>query len=265
MSNNNQKWWGEEYGFFGNFYMQGDNSKDGYRVLQKQTLRQRTLTEVDGIIRLLNLKSKSKILDIPCGYGRHSIELAKRGFIITGSELNTKHLFIANKEARKNSVKIKFIKENMLDINYNSKFDAVINMFYSFGFFWKDKDNFKVLHNFFKALKPNGQFLMHTDVNVPFIEAGKYKHDETRILANGSILKIVDKYDPVIKRINGSWILKDKDGKEIKKKYSVRVYTKEEFIILCKKAGFRFCKTYSDWNKKLYSKNLEDMIIVATK
>jgi SAM-dependent methyltransferase len=265
MSNNNQKWWSEEYGFFGDFYMEGDNSKEGYRIAEKQNLKQRTLTEVDGILRLLDLKPKSKILDCPTGYGRHSIELVKRGFVVTGSDLNSKHLAVAKKEAEKNSAKIQFVKENMLDLNYDSEFGAVINMFYSFGFFESDEDNFKVLQNFFKALKPNGQFLMHTDVNIPFIQAGKYKHDETRALTNGNALRIVDKYDPVTKRINGFWILKDESGEEIKKEYSVRVYTKEEFIDLCKKAGFRFCKAYSDWDKKPYSEDSEDMIIVATK
>ena len=264
MSNNNQKWWSEEYGFFGEFYMQGDDSYEGYLISQKQNLKQRTLAEVDGIIRLLNLKLKSKILDIPCGYGRHSIELSKRGFMVTGSELNAKHLTVAKKEARKNYAKIHFVKENMLDIDYDSEFDAVINMFFSFGFFDNDEDNFKILKNFFNALKPNGQFLMHTDVNIPFIKSGKYKHNETRTVSNGS-LKIVDKYNPVTKRINGFWILKNKNNKEVKKEYSVRVYTQEEFIALCKKVGFRFCKAYSYWNKKPYSKDSEDMIIVATK
>jgi len=265
MSNNNQKWWSEEYDFFGDFYMRGDDSKEGYLVLKKQNLKQRTLTEVDGVIRLLDLKPKSKILDIPCGYGRHSIELAKKGFIITGSDLNAKFLSIAKKEAEKNSAKIQFIKENMLDINYNSEFDTVINMFYSFGFFENDEDNFKVLQNFFKALKPNGQFLMHTDINIPFIKSGKYEYNETRTLSNNDVLKIVEKYNSLTKRINGFWILKDKNNKEIKKEYSVRVYTKNEFINLCIKAGFRFCRVYSDWDKKPYSKKSQNMIVVATK
>jgi len=59
--------------------------------------------------------------------------------------------------------------------------------------------------------------------------------------------------------------VKDENGKEVKKKYSVRVYTKEEFTGLCIKVGFRFCNTYSNWNKKAYSKDSEDMIIIATK
>ncbi len=245
--------------------MEGDNSKEGYRIDEKQNLKQRTLAEVDGVLCLLGLKPKSKILDCPCGYGRHSIELAKRGFMVIASDLNSKHLSIAQKEVRKESVKIKIVKENMLDLDYNSEFDAVINLFYSFGFFYTDEENFKVLQNFFKALKPNGQFLMHTDVNIPFVLSGKYKKSETRRLEGGNILEIVEDYDPITKRMNGSWVLKDKNGKETKKKYSVRVYSKEGFIELCKKAGFRYCKAYSDWNKKPYSEDSEDMIIVATK
>ena len=77
MSKDNQKWWSEKYGFFGDFYMQGDDSKEGYLISKKQNLKQRTTAEVDGVIRLLDLKQKSKILDIPCGYGRHSIDPAK--------------------------------------------------------------------------------------------------------------------------------------------------------------------------------------------
>ncbi|MFA6255613.1 MAG: class I SAM-dependent methyltransferase [Candidatus Absconditabacterales bacterium] len=265
MDNNNQKWWSEEYGFFGEFYIEGDNSKEGYRVAQKQTLQQRTTTEVNGIIEILNLQAKSKILDCPCGYGRHSLELAKRGFIVTGSDLNAKHLSVAKQKAEKSLEKIQFVKENMLDLEYNTEFDAIINMFYSFGFFENDEDNVKVLQNFFNALKPNGQFLMHTDVNIPFIEAGKYKHDEIRTIANDGTLRIIDTYNPITKRINGSRILKEKNGNETKKDYSVRVYTKEEFVELCKKVGFRVCKAYSDRDKKPYSKDAEDMIIVATK
>ncbi|CAF4819188.1 unnamed protein product [Rotaria sp. Silwood2] len=71
----------------------------------------------------------------------------------------------------------------MIDINYDNEFDAVINMFYSFGFFETDEENNQVLQNFYNALKPGGKFLFHTDVNIPRILSGKYKEDETRHLA----------------------------------------------------------------------------------
>lgn len=262
--NKKTPWWSEKSGFFGNFYIEGDDSIEGYLSRKKQSLKQRTSTEIGGIIKLLSLKRDSKILDCPCGYGRHSIGLTQEGMIVTGSDINSTHLKKALSDSKKEKVEIKFIKENMIGIRYKNEFDAVINMFYSFGFFDTDKENEKVLKNFFKALKKGGKLLMHTDVNIPRIISGKYKEKETRILNNGKTLKIIDEYDLNTKRINGAWIIKN-NAKESKKEYSVRVYTKEEFTTLCRKAGFSEVKAYSDWSGKPYSKNSEDMIIVATK
>jgi len=244
--------------------MEGDASKEGYLIKNKQSLDERTKTEVDGIVRLLSLEKGSEILDCPCGYGRHSIGLARRGFIMTGSDINSVHLQEAIEDTRKNFLKITFNKENMIDLKYISEFDAVINMFISFGFFETDEENEKVLKNFYNALRPGGKFLMHTDVNVPRILAGKYKENEERSLVAGKTLRIIDSYSPETKRVNGIWIIKDGD-REKKKNYSIRVYTREEFEEMCKKIGFSSVATYSDWDGAGYSEDAEVMIMVAMK
>jgi len=263
--NENSKWWLPEQAFFGEHYLEGDNSKEGYLIGQHQTLEQRTQAEAEGVIRLLDLKGKERILDIPSGYGRHSIALAKRGFNVTGVELNPVHLGKAIRDAEAVQVKPNFTQGNMIDISHKEEFDAIINMFYSFGFFETDEENKKVLENFFHALKPGGKFLFHTDVNVPRVLAGKYKEEETRSLVSGNILRIIDKYNPQDKRIHGTWIIQGNDGKEERKDYSVRVYAKEEFIDLCRQVGFTSFEVYSDWNKTPYSEDSEDMIVVAIK
>jgi SAM-dependent methyltransferase len=265
MENNKTiEWWMEEYGFFGKFYLEGDNSQEGYLQSKKQGLEERTIAEVNGIVKLLGLQNQERILDIPCGYGRHSIELAKRCFKVVGSEINSVHLDKARKSADKEQVRIDFRKENMIDNRYNAEFDAVINMFYSFGFFETNEDNLKVLKNFYNALRLGGKLLFHTDVNVPRILNGKYKEDEERNLASGKKLRIIDKYNPITKRIEGTWIIKN-NGDEIKRNYSVRVYTKEEFIDICKEVGFTKFSTYGGWGGMDYSEDSEDMIIIAEK
>jgi SAM-dependent methyltransferase len=261
----NTEWWSEEYGFFGEYYLEGDNSHEGYLIAEQQTLEQRTFCEVEGVITLLNLASRGNILDIPSGYGRHSIGLAKRGFNVVGSELNSTHLHVARAAAQKENVQVDFVQENMIDIKYQEKFDAVVNMFYSFGFFGTEEDNNRVLENFYNALKPGGKFLFHTDVNMPRILSGKYKENETRKLVSGKTLRISDVYNPKDKRIYGSWIISNKEGKEIKRDYSVRVYDKEEFIKLCETVGFKDFEVYGDWNKTPYSEESEDMIIIGKK
>jgi SAM-dependent methyltransferase len=259
------KWWMEEYGFFGNFYMEGDDSKDGYLESRKQNLLDRTLTEAEGVIRLLDLKEGQTLMDCPCGYGRHSNELSAKGINVVGCDINSVHLARAKKNAMDRGLSADFRKENMIELNYLNEFDAVINMFYSFGFFDTDEENFKVLENFYNALKPGGKFLMHTDVNMTRINSGKYKFDEERELNSGNELRVIDMYNEDTKRIEGKWIITDGNGESKEVDYSVRVYTKEEFAQMCLDAGFNKVTIYSDWDGSEYSEDAEDMIVIAEK
>jgi len=263
-------WWKEEYGFFGEFYLEGDNSVEGYLINKKQNLAERTTEEVNGIINVLGWTGQpatgKAVLDLPCGYGRHSIGLAKRGYDVTGVDINSVHLGRAADRAKNENVpNVQFIKQSMSEITFENKFDAVINMFYSFGFFETDAENNKTLDNFYKALKPGGKFLMHTDVNIPRVLNGKYREDETRNLQTGNNLRIIDNYDRNTKRIDGAWVIKGADGKEIIRDYSVRVYTREEFTDMCLKAGFSKVEVYGDWDRRNYGDDEEDMMVVATK
>ena len=264
-SESNVKWWMEEYGFFGSLYMDGDKSHEGYLSSQVQTLEERTSIEARGVISLLQLQSNMKLLDCPCGYGRHSNFIASKGIDVVGGDINSIHLNKAIEQAKEMGVSTTFQKMNMLNINYSNEFNAIINMFYSFGFFDTDEENFKVLKNFYQALKPDGKFLMHTDVNIPRVLEGDYKFCDERTLASGNKLEQIDRYDPVTKRMNGTWKIINPDGANKKADYSVRVYTKEEFVELCFKAGFRKVEVYSDWEGSDYKSTSEDMIIIAIK
>lgn len=265
MKEENIDWWKEEYGFFGEHYLKGDDSQEGYLINRRQSLKDRTETEVSGIIHLLHLSKGSRILDLPCGYGRHSIGLASKGYKVVGMDINTVHLNKAQEDAHKSHVIVDFQKKNMFDLDEFESFDAVINMFYSFGFFETDNENFKVLKNFYRALKKGGSLLFHTDVNIPRILSGQYREKEIRTLAAGEKLTIIDKYDSNTKRINGLWHIQHADGTEDEKHYSVRVYDKEEFFKYCYDAGFTKCRAYGDWDGSPYSSESEDMIVVAEK
>jgi len=265
MTNGKQEWWSPEYKFFGEFYMTGDNSLEGYLDERKMTIEERTKRDVNGIIALLGLGGCERILDIPCGYGRHSIRLATMGYKVVGSDINEDCLDIAMKDPSNLEVEVDFRLENMIDIKYNEEFDAVINMCYSFGFFEKDEDNFKVLQNFCRAIKPGGKFLMHTDVNIPRIQAGAYKEHEFRHLVGGGILEVEDKYNLMNRRMEGSWTIIKPDGTGQRKNYSVRVYEADEFCGLCIQAGFREATAFSSWEGALYNPYSEEIMFVAKK
>lgn len=204
-------------------------------------------------------------MDCPCGYGRHSNGLCAKGIDVTGVDINPVHLEKAIKNRDIAGLKTNFQIGNMLTIDFHNEFDGVINMFYSFGFFDTDEENFQVLRNFYNSLKKGGKFLMHTDVNIPRVISGKYKFDEKRKLKSGNQLRVIDNYNAKTKRIDGRWIITHENGEVEDIDYSVRVYTKEEFSELCYQAGFTKVTVYADWDGNEYSDDAEDMIIIAEK
>jgi ubiquinone/menaquinone biosynthesis C-methylase UbiE len=244
--------------------MEGDNSNEGYHQNRKLNLKQRTAEEVRGIIKLCSLESGDRVLDCPSGYGRHSIGLAKSGMNVVGCDINSYELKLAKKGAMEARVEVEFIKTNMLDLKYRNEFDATINMWYSFGFFNKDSENFRVLKNFYNATKIGGVFLMHTDVNLPRFTSSKAREYEKRSLSGGGYLRQVEFYNSKTRRNYGVWII-EKEGRVEMRDYSVRVYSKEEFVAMCKKVGFKDVKVYSSWSGKKYVPTSVDMIVVAKK
>ena len=108
-----------------------------------------TKKEIDQIISLTGILSNSKILDLCCGLGRHSLELAERGFKVTGVDRTEKYLEKAKREASEKDISIEFIKDDMRNFKRSNYFNAIIIMYTSFGYFEDQNENMKVLHNSF--------------------------------------------------------------------------------------------------------------------
>ncbi len=100
----------------------------------------RTAQEVEGLERILHLRKASRILDLACGAGRHAIELARRGYQVTGYDLSEDLVRRARADAKRAKVKVSFVRGDMRELDFRGRFDAVINMFSSFGYFGSVED-----------------------------------------------------------------------------------------------------------------------------
>lgn len=120
-----------------------------------------TVNQVDFIIKALELKGNERILDLACGFGRHSLEFAKRGFSVTGVDITREYVDDAIKSASELSLEVEFIQADIRDITYNNEFDVVLNLADgAIGYLENEDENLKIFDAVAKALKPGGKHFM---------------------------------------------------------------------------------------------------------
>src|SRR5690349_16794943 len=103
------------------------------KYLQFLTAEQ-SVQEVEAIIALLKLPPHSSLLDLCCGQGRHALLFAQRGYQVTGLDLSDYLLRLAQTEAEKQHLQLRWIRSDMREIPFEQEFDAVVNLFVAFGY-----------------------------------------------------------------------------------------------------------------------------------
>ena len=123
-----------------------------YHILYKNRDYKEAEMFTRELMKFIKLPLNSKVLDLACGMGRHSINLNKMGYNVTGVDLSVKNIKNASKYESEN---LKFKIHDMRK-PLGQKFDLVVNLFTSFGYFDDFKDNLKTLDSIKSSLKKNG-------------------------------------------------------------------------------------------------------------
>lgn len=222
---------------------------------------EKTQEEVTNIISLLKIDPSASILDLCCGPGRHSLELARRGFSLTGVDRTKSYLEKARKQAETEGLKVEFIQEDMRSFCKPNTFEVAINLFTSFGYFEEIKDDKKVIKNVYLSLKNKGVFLidiMGKEVLARvFCERNWHEVDNNIVLEERKICKNWS-------WIDNRWIL-IKDGKKEEYKISHRIYSAVELTALLNECGFNPIDVYGDLNGEPYDHTAKRLILVAHK
>jgi len=129
----------------------------------KEDFTQGTIGEVDFIEKEIAYDKTKKILDIGCGTGRHAIELAARGYDVTGIDLSESQLARAKEKAKEKNVDVNFIKKDARDFEFQDNFDVIILICEgAFPLMETDEMNYKILENISNSIDSGGKFIMTT-------------------------------------------------------------------------------------------------------
>lgn len=235
--------------------------EDFRSVLFHKDRMRSTSEQVEGIIDMLELEKGDKILDLCCGVGRHSLELARRGYDVTGVDLTQSYIQEAESKAEKEGLDVEFVEEDMRDFKREDTYDAVINFFSSFGYFKEEEDNLKVIKNVHSSLKNGKKFLI--DVMGKKVMAREYTEKTEGELDDGYFIEERD--------IKGDWDLLEnrwtliKDDEVRKETFYIKIYSAQELRKMLEKGGFARIDLYGDLEKSEYGEDAERLIAVAQK
>jgi len=130
---------------------------------EKEQFTAGTLGEVDFIEQEINHNRSSRILDVGCGTGRHSIELVRRGYSVTGVDLSESMLAKARTKANAAGVTVKFVQADARSLTFFNEFDLVIMLCEGgFPLMETDEMNYMILQSAAKALRENGKLILTT-------------------------------------------------------------------------------------------------------
>jgi cyclopropane fatty-acyl-phospholipid synthase-like methyltransferase len=213
------------------------------------------------IIRKLGLKPGMSFLDCPCGIGRISIPLARKGIKVTGVDITTQYLDELSRKYRKLNLSIKTVQSDMRKIDFKSQFDAAGNIWTSFGYFEKESDNLLVLNKLNNALKPGGKLLL-TLMNRDWILKNFTPCDFVEI----GDTKIIDnrKFDFKTSTSISQWHF-IKPGQEKVCESRIRMYSWHELYDMMSRAKFSKVEGFGSMDDSPIDINSRIMYVIGTK
>ncbi len=233
------------------------------RVYQPLEAPEKVRREVDFIVKALNLPAGAKVLDLCCGQGRHSLELARRGFRVVGVDLSEALLYAARKRAESEGLNVTFLQCDMREIDFKDEFDAIINMFTSFGYLESEAEDEKVLGKVDQALKSGGKFLLDVVNRDRLVR--DFQGREWHAADEGWLVLEERTFDHLSGRMETRWICVARDGVRYERLSSVRLYTASELRTMLERAGLKVTDLFGDYDGSPYSWDSQRLIVVARK
>jgi SAM-dependent methyltransferase len=222
---------------------------------------QATQAEAEFVIDAMGLTPGAQVLDVGCGYGRHAMELAARGFHVVGLDISTPLLIRGGEEAHRRGLQINFVRGDMRELDFEAQFDGAYCLFSTFGYF-DDEMNKKAIANIARALKPGGRVLLEI-LNRDYLITDL----PTRVWWEGDGCVVLEEvelnYFSSRIQVNRSVVFDD--GRQLEQEISVRAYSLHEVGKLMHAAGFRVLEVSGGYHtrSRFFGNQSRHIIVLA--
>lgn len=222
-------------------------------------------SQIEGVERFLNLEPRARVLDLACGAGRQTLEMARRGYRVFGLDSLDASVSEARRVGRSEKLNVHFMKGDIRQIRYKAEFDAVINLFSSFGHFPDERDDIKTLESVRKALKPGGKLIMDLVNKEWLMRHFDPKFWDRRDNDRGAVVLDQISFNFETGRLLDNRTIVRKDGHRSSSSTSFRVYTLTEIKRLVTQAGLVYRQCWGGFDGSAYGMDSTRMIIMAIK
>lgn len=218
--------------------------------------------QVARLLEVLALPAGARLLDAACGQGRHAHLLAEAGFDVDGVDFSGPLLDRAR--ARGTGRRLRYRRADMrrLPAGWTGRFDAVLNLFTSFGFFADPRDDARVLREFARVLEPGGVLLWHGGDRDGVM--AKFLARDWWTTADGTLVAQERSFDPLsgFLTVESSW-----RGPKVHedRTHRIRLYTPTQLADLMRDAGLIVEQAFDSFSSRPLSRRTSEMLIVARK
>jgi len=222
---------------------------------------QRTAEEINFILSIQPVETGDRFLDIGCGFGRHSIELARRGFDVLGFDPSWAMIAAAQERSPAHGSRPEFLQLRGEDLDAVNQFDAAICLFTTLGQVAGQKDNRNLLDSTYQALRPAGYFILEIPQRDWSVNNLK---PEERFGEGKNYTQVVRRYDPGSSIITEEFTLVS-PAEQRKYLLQYHLFSRLEIVLLLEDAGFAGLTFYAGYTANHLEPDSPTMVIRAQK